>query len=83
MAEYRIDLENVTDKNIEIIKTLRCKSKNTAIRMAKKLSSGKEFEKAKSHPNGGFARVWVHGDLEDGSHTMQFEDGKCTYNTIG
>lgn len=83
MANYRIDLENVTDKNIEVIKTLRCKSEKRAKELASKLSSGKDFEKAKNHINGGFARVWVFGDLEYCCHTMQYEGGVCTYNSFG
>lgn len=86
MKTYRVDLENVTDKNIEIISSFSYKSHKQARSKAIKLSNSKEFEKAKDYPNrggAGFARVWLWCDTEDGMITEEYMNGKCTYNSRG
>ena len=93
MKNYRIDLEHVTDNHIEIVDFNTRVTKKAAINLAKKLSSSKKFHKLNGSKNiwgdKGYARVWVYSDessnedWEYGRHTMMFENGECTYDTVG
>lgn len=92
MKNYRIDLENVTDHNIEILDSYRRVTEKAARNCAKKLSLSKAFKDAKNYDNRGEqgkVRVWVWSDegsnneWEYGTHTMEYVDGKCTYETRG
>ncbi len=91
MVNYTICLENVTNNHIEVLVHQEAKTLKGAIAKAKKLSSGKAFKDAHDYDNGGqkgYVRVWVESsepsnDDEYGCHTMSFENGVCTYNTIG
>lgn len=84
---YRVDLENVTDSNIEILQSSSYKSLTVAKRNAMKLSKSKQFTSAQSYDNRGecgFARVVVFGEVEDNHiYTAFYENGKCTYESFG
>jgi len=91
---YQVTLEHVTDSNIDTFDTVICATEKQARKEAIKMSKSKRAKQLKTQTNHfgelpNIVRVWAFSNEDDndyfvqGKHTFMYEDGVCTYSSVG
>lgn len=91
---YNITLEHVTDSHIECIDFAKCETERQARKIMAKMSRSKKAQQLKTTKNNwgdlpNLIRVYAMSNENDndefvqGVHVMMYEDGICTYSSVG
>lgn len=91
---YNITLEHVTDSNIDSVEYANCKTEKEARRIMAKMSKSKKAQQLKTTKNNwgelpNLVRVYAISTEEDnddfvqGVHVLMYENGICTYSSVG
>lgn len=91
---YNVTLEHVTDSNIDSVEYVKCKTEKEARRVMVKMSKSKKAQQLKLTTNNygelpNSVRVYAistEEDNEDGAlgvHVLMYEEGVCTYSSVG
>lgn len=91
---YNITLEHVTDSNIDSVEYVKCKTEKEARKIMAKMSKSKKAQQLKTTLNNfgelpNLVRVYASSTEEDnddgtlGVHVLMYEEGVCTYSSVG
>ena len=91
---YQITLEHVTDLEIDSFDYAQCTTEEQARKIMTKMSTSKKAQTLKTQPNNfgmlpSVVRVYAMSNENDnddwirGVHVMIYEDGICTYSSVG